>query len=478
MFLMKIKNLKYILCLICLSFFVWCSIASQDVSSPNSCNLINPDHSTNPANNSGNVNNQDWYYNSSEWMIWWYNVHTSSTPIQWNISDIIGYKLTLLKKFDGAAWNSSPSSVWHLQNALKIISTCTTVNRDCKLWTVTNASFFGCNICKWIDSSYEQPVSLNSSSDIVCLVWYEKVTEWSWANLCCKEEEVIENYTPGYPTITNTNPNWENNKAHVLVKYGTDDPEMFDHWWEISILTINWNWASMDWSSVAKNTGALEISFDVNVTESTESITVNAWEWLVVFTWNAMSLQWSQTFNRPLCSFPATPPTSTWTCSSWFQNNWAWCCQEQAPCTWNQYQSWSWGCQDCTWDTMPSADRTKCVCNPDKKCCWIQLNTVVPFIWDCIEMNTDSSRWDTTSVTSVTAFPVLVQWLMKILMSAIMVFSFLMVIVAGLMMTTWAFSWWSFTKWKTILKNVIISLILLWCSWLILSLVNPSFFGG
>ena len=151
---------------------------------------------------------------------------------------------------------------------------------------------------------------------------------------------------------------------------------------------------------------------------------------------------------------------------SWYILSWDCCvfdCSEWRDCSyWEKWSTWS----------------CKCVCDSSKKCCWIQLNTVVPFIGDCIEMNTDSSRWDTTSVTSVTAFPILAQWLMKILMSAIMVFSFLMVIIAWLSMTTWAFGWSWFSKWKTILKNVIISLILLWCSWLILSLINPNFFGG
>ena len=172
-------------------------------------------------------------------------------------------------------------------------------------------------------------------------------------------------------------------------------------------------------------------------------------------------------------------PSENWVCPEWFSDV-AWCCQP--VCGWNTYlPEWSASMNDCiacgSW-TVPNANHTKCVCDPNKKCCWIQLNTVVPFIWDCIEMDADSSRTDTTSVNSVTAFPILVQWLMKILMSAIMVFSFLMVIVAWLSMITWAFSSSGFTKWKTILKNVIISLILLWCSWLILSLINPSFFGG
>jgi len=181
------------------------------------------------------------------------------------------------------------------------------------------------------------------------------------------------------------------------------------------------------------------------------------------------------------CDNPATPQTETWTCWSWSQNNWLWCCI--SICSWNTIMpEWWTSASDCTWciegETVPNADHTKCVCDSSVKCCWIKLNTVVPFIWDCIELDSDSSRSDTTSVNSVTAFPILMQWLMKIVMSVIMVFSFIMLIVAWLMMTAWSISNNSFTKWKTILKNVIISLILLWCSWLILSLINPSFFGG
>lgn len=173
-------------------------------------------------------------------------------------------------------------------------------------------------------------------------------------------------------------------------------------------------------------------------------------------------------------------PDASWYCLAWYKNVSS-CCVLACPGT--GYLSGDinseYTCESCIeGETIPNANHTKCVCDSNFKCCGIKLNTVVPFIWDCIEMNTDSSRSDTTSVTSVTAFPILMQWLMKILMSAIMIFSFLMVIIAWLMMTAWPFSSGSFSKWKTILKNVIISLILLWCSWLILSLINPSFFGG
>ena len=135
-------------------------------------------------------------------------------------------------------------------------------------------------------------------------------------------------------------------------------------------------------------------------------------------------------------------------------------------------------CEPCLAWTKPNDDHSRCVCDSDTVCCGIELYVWIPFIGDCIEMNSYSARPDTTTVTNTSAFPVLMQWLMKIVMSVILVVSFLLVIVSGLMMTAWAFKSTSFDKWKTLIKNVIISLILLWLSWLILKLINPSFFGG
>jgi len=156
------------------------------------------------------------------------------------------------------------------------------------------------------------------------------------------------------------------------------------------------------------------------------------------------------------------------------------CCRPASQMCWeNGYMPlWSTWCTSCEEWTIPNESHTRCICDPNFKCCWVQLNNVIPFIWDCIEMNAESNRDNTTNVNSVTAFPILMQWLMKILMSVIMIFSFLMIIVAWLMIVSWAFGWNWFATGKKIIKNVIISLILLWCSWLILSLINPSFFGG
>lgn len=197
---------------------------------------------------------------------------------------------------------------------------------------------------------------------------------------------------------------------------------------------------------------------------------------------NPPSSPWQCSWNLVLdqagqcCITCATPADGSWNCQSWYTVQWS-CCFADNMC-WDSWYNAGWQCIDCTWDTMPNPKHTRCICNPNLKCCWVQLNNVVPFIWDCIEMNGESNRDNTTNVTSVTAFPILMQWLMKILMSVIMIFSFLMIIVAWLMIVSWAFGWNWFTTGKKIIKNVIISLILLGCSWLILSLINPSFFGG
>lgn len=177
------------------------------------------------------------------------------------------------------------------------------------------------------------------------------------------------------------------------------------------------------------------------------------------------------------CTNCSNPLHDDWTCDQWYTAQWG-CCFPDDRCWENQINQW-WQCKACEEEwTKPNEAHTRCICNPDEKCCGVQLNNVVPFIGDCIEMNAESSRDTTTNVNSVTAFPILMQWLMKILMSVIMIFSFLMIIVAWLMIVSWAFGWNWFATWKKIIKNVIISLILLWCSGLILSLINPSFFGG
>ena len=176
------------------------------------------------------------------------------------------------------------------------------------------------------------------------------------------------------------------------------------------------------------------------------------------------------------CSYPPKTLDDTWDAceqyGTWYVFN-NWCCVLDCKKSGKMCTK--------TWEKL-NPDTCKCECDSSIACCWVKLNTVVPFIWDCIEMTTmndpnSSSRTWTVTVNQLNAFPFLMQWLMKILITAILIFSIIIVIVAWLMMTVDP-ALNTYKKWTTMLKNVIISLILLWCSWLILKLINPSFFGG
>jgi len=169
---------------------------------------------------------------------------------------------------------------------------------------------------------------------------------------------------------------------------------------------------------------------------------------------------------------------------TWYFNN-NWCCEE---CVWDQKVNSDWTGCDCAlndekcWE-WKKEENCKCVCDSTKQCCWIKLNTVVPFIGDCIEMTTQNtthtSNWDNTSnVNQLNAFPFLMMGLSKILVTVILIFSFLIVIAAGLMMVTWVYEEWNYKKWMDRIKKVVVALILLWSSGLILKLINPSFFWG
>jgi len=113
--------------------------------------------------------------------------------------------------------------------------------------------------------------------------------------------------------------------------------------------------------------------------------------------------------------------------------------------------------------------------------CGMKLNTVVPFIGDCIQFGGNiepgARSENTTIVGPNTAFPVLMAGLSKIVVTAILVFSFLLVVVAGVIMTTGWVDEGNFSKGKQLIMKVFAGLALLWASGIILKLVNPSFFG-
>lgn len=106
----------------------------------------------------------------------------------------------------------------------------------------------------------------------------------------------------------------------------------------------------------------------------------------------------------------------------------------------------------CSKECKPGYERNKkgkCECNPNaqdpnnpaqKQCCGIKLNTVVPFIGNCIEMRASNQTYDPanpnkTIVNQINAFPILMGGLTKIMVTVILIMSFMMVIIGGAMMT-------------------------------------------
>ncbi len=115
----------------------------------------------------------------------------------------------------------------------------------------------------------------------------------------------------------------------------------------------------------------------------------------------------------------------------------------------------------------------KCVCDPSKWCCGIQLNTVVPFIWDCIEIWISSD----SKINPINAFPKLMWSLSRITITAVLIFSFLLLVIWWVMIVSWWIKKEAFDQWRDIIWKVVAALILLWASWIILRLINPNFFG-
>lgn len=111
-------------------------------------------------------------------------------------------------------------------------------------------------------------------------------------------------------------------------------------------------------------------------------------------------------------------------------------------------------------------------CDGKDICCWVKLNTDVPFVWKCITLSSEDPTATGGVVTEQNAFPVLVAWLTKLLMTIILIVCFLVLVVAWVIRTTW-----NAKKWKELITWVAIALALLWASGVILRIVNPNFFG-
>lgn len=192
--------------------------------------------------------------------------------------------------------------------------------------------------------------------------------------------------------------------------------------------------------------------------------------------WSNYVLEWNCCIVWSWC---ANPPHNE-QCDSWYRLEGA-CCVE-IPCE----EINSWDKQKCDarinkWEAV-KRENCSCVCDPAKWCCGVQLNVPLPFIGDCIELTNSNStagaRDGSISINQLNAFPVLIKWISKIIVTLIMIFSVIVVIFAWVMMTTSVANESNYKTWLEMLKKVIIALILLWTSWLILKLINPTFFWG
>lgn len=472
-------------------FIVWISFFWMNVFAASSANK--PEQCSSVTNYSAN-----WYSaNSSNWNVFQNN---STRYINKNSAIDLGFSLCTAKycsqwasavksyrdKILGLSSYNSHTDVRNLQKKLQDLGC--SVSTDCKLWVNTLTQYFNCDICS--KNSFTSPDSLNWS-DIVCAAWTVPASGWNFKDVCCEKlvpiaPDIIVDWTVCNGTCEY---NSTKNTLKVVIDYSKNTSDVIE--WSKAVDVSGWwekSWSITTWAKT--------LSFDIK--PNGWEITIAAAEWAMKLTWNISIPGKTAKLTSTWCG---TPTSSTWSCPNGYVA-YANCCEQcnSAPTTWgiddceSIYWSWyslQWACCSCDpskikcpeWEKVAGWDSCKCICDPDVACCGVKLNTVVPFIWDCIEMTTSNdpnsaSRTWTVAVNQLNAFPFLMQWLMKILITVILIFSIIVVIVAWLMMT-WSVAQESrFSKWKDLLKNVIISLILLWCSWLILKLINPSFFGG
>ena len=165
--------------------------------------------------------------------------------------------------------------------------------------------------------------------------------------------------------------------------------------------------------------------------------------------------------NQPLTPMPSLPAGQIPTTPPWLVAS----CAGRA----NSHENSFGGCDCNTW-----YKNVNDVCQPCNKkwvCCGIQLNTSVPFIGKCIEDTTGNVGPDETGVTWNNAFPVLMSSLTQILVTIILILSFVLIVIGGIMIATGNPSWG-----KKLIIKVVIGIALLGASGVILRLINPNFF--
>ncbi len=376
---------------------------------------------------------------------WWYNWWSMPSPntclsVQTNQSSLDRYNndqelldgakrfivaYDLLASFD---LSCEANNVRAIQNQMQIVWWACTTCLDWRFWKDTKLKLE--NSCSPVCNGTNKPVNINFQTP--CDSWYT-LDSYIW---CC-----IPTPPPWWNNNTWWNNTWWNNT-----------------WW-------NNTWWNNPWPGLPSNITWVESQCGLpawTLNPTTVTCVKNQWGGCCVDSGIRASIsQWQTKPNLSFCPNANTPQnncTKTW---------------EVGTLSWGTTRS----CKQCWSWKMANIDHTKCICDPWQWCCGIQLNTVVPFIWDCIEMSNEESAGNTTRVNPLNAFPRLMWWLSKIIVTAILIFSFVMVVVAWVLITSWGIQQENYKKWLEIIKKVIMALALLWASWIILRLINPNFFG-
>lgn len=221
-------------------------------------------------------------------------------------------------------------------------------------------------------------------------------------------------------------------------------------------------------------------------------------------------ISWGQT--TPECTTDQQCIDKMWAngkCMDWICTNISEVTVTDENCNW--WKVIAWICKCPTWTTLVKGEW--CVsCDTPWVCCGVKLNTKIPFIGDCIELdskawdsckeNSDCGEWgtcihrkdeqwnfseewtcqydndsDETKVTDKTAFPLLMWGLTKMMVTVILLMSFILILVGWVMISA---SWsddGQAREGKKLIGKVLIGIALLGASGVILRLINPHFFG-
>lgn len=182
---------------------------------------------------------------------------------------------------------------------------------------------------------------------------------------------------------------------------------------------------------------------------------------LLLFTF--VQWQFAGSWN-PIDDLDLNPPSSEW------QNTWS----NHSFCI-NAFSSSAdqQKCQETYNSCIGSSTHDRCVC---RAIGGISLNTNVPFVGSCISMRSSWSS-DVTDVDPTNAFPLLMAWLSRIVMTVILIFCFMAIIVGGVLISSGWASDENVKKGKDLIRHVVIAIALLGASGVILRAINPNFFG-